>query len=180
MSALLSRIGELLPYSLTSFLDLTAKVVLLVALAALAALVLRRAAAATRHLVWLCALAATLLLPLVSQVIPSHLTAYWQTPMLSAAAPIEAVHPIHDIDDGNSTQTERNDSRADEPATEGVSDAPTTSTIPWGVITIGIYLTGASRHCDTDCFWTRRRPMFAATESGVSRRPRFQQPYLPI
>lgn len=61
-------------------LELIWKATLLVGVAGLAALVLRRASAATRHLVWLCCLSALVLLPLAALLTPA-----WQPSVEPAA-----------------------------------------------------------------------------------------------
>lgn len=61
-------------------LELAWKATLLVSVAGLGALALRRASAATRHLVWLCCLSALVLLPVAAVIIPT-----WR-PAIEAAA----------------------------------------------------------------------------------------------
>jgi beta-lactamase regulating signal transducer with metallopeptidase domain len=72
-------------------LDVLVKSVVLLLAAGLATLCLRRAAAATRHLVWLCALVALLLLPLLARVVPGIPVAGWA--WMVPATPTKAPAP---------------------------------------------------------------------------------------
>jgi beta-lactamase regulating signal transducer with metallopeptidase domain len=71
-------------------LDVAAKGLLVLAVAAAACALLRRRSAATRHLVWSTAMISLLLLPVLASLVPS-----WQMPLLPAswAAPVDAVRP---------------------------------------------------------------------------------------
>jgi beta-lactamase regulating signal transducer with metallopeptidase domain len=79
-------------------LDVLAKSVVLLLAAGLVTLFLRRSAAATRHLIWLCALVALLLLPVLSPVVPGIPVPglSWNVmppPLEDAASPIGPVLP---------------------------------------------------------------------------------------
>lgn len=74
-----------LPQPWLAVIDATAKATAVLAAAALAARALRRSSAATRHLVWTCALVAALVLPAVSLVLPR-----WEAPLLRVARPAAA------------------------------------------------------------------------------------------
>lgn len=71
-----------LPQPWLTVLDATAKATAVLTAAALAARALRRSSAATRHLVWTCALVAALVLPAASVVLPR-----WEAPLLRVARP---------------------------------------------------------------------------------------------
>jgi beta-lactamase regulating signal transducer with metallopeptidase domain len=70
-------------------LDVLMKSVVLLLAAGLAALCLRRAAAATRHLIWLCALVALLLLPVLARIVPGIPVSgwSWMVPAILTEAP---------------------------------------------------------------------------------------------
>jgi formylglycine-generating enzyme required for sulfatase activity/beta-lactamase regulating signal transducer with metallopeptidase domain len=68
-------------------LDAAAKSTTLLILALLAARLLRRASASTRHLLWLCSLAALLLLPILSACLPAwQILPIWRTPIAATPA----------------------------------------------------------------------------------------------
>lgn len=69
------------------FVETVLKVTLLLALAGLASLALRRSSAALRHLVWTLALSGALVVPGLTLVLPK-----WEVPLFRAAAPVATVH----------------------------------------------------------------------------------------
>jgi beta-lactamase regulating signal transducer with metallopeptidase domain/5-hydroxyisourate hydrolase-like protein (transthyretin family) len=71
------------------FLDAIVKATVLLGLAALAAVILRRASAAARHCLWLCALGGLILLPAISCVAPR-----FEIPVLAAALDAVEARPI--------------------------------------------------------------------------------------
>src|SRR5262245_55778898 len=73
----ITTIQSLVPEWLT-IVDAVAKATLLVGTAALGALLLRRASAASRHLVWTLALVSALLLPALSRPLPR-----WELPLVT-------------------------------------------------------------------------------------------------
>ena len=73
----------------TNLLDLLVRVSLLFAAAALLAYLLRRSSAATRHLVWTFALAASLALPVAAFLAPQ-----WEVPVLPADARLSDAEPL--------------------------------------------------------------------------------------
>lgn len=83
---------------LLPLLDAVAKATVLLAVAALLAATLRRSSAASRHLVWTCALLAALALPLLSLALPR-----WQMPLVTIAAP-QAVDATPVESDGDAAQ----------------------------------------------------------------------------
>src|SRR6185295_4143375 len=74
----ISTIQSLLPGSWLPIADAIAKATFLIGAGALGALVLRRASAASRHLVWTLALVSALLLPALSLALPK-----WQLPIVT-------------------------------------------------------------------------------------------------
>jgi beta-lactamase regulating signal transducer with metallopeptidase domain len=82
--------GGVWPRLLVALLDTGVKGLFLMAAAGLAAVALRRKAAAARHLVWMLALGGLLLLPVVSLLVPK-----WTLPLLPALeAPAPLVAPV--------------------------------------------------------------------------------------
>ena len=79
------------PTMLSLLLDLTLKGVLILVVAGLTTLLLRRASAALRHLVWSLALCALLLVPVLSALLPAwHLTALTEIPYLHTVTDVLA------------------------------------------------------------------------------------------
>jgi len=70
--------------------DLSIKSIIVLGLAWVIAMLLKKGSAATRHLVWLTAFSALLLLPLLSAVVPAHRIAVYQ----EAAAPNNVPKPV--------------------------------------------------------------------------------------
>ena len=75
-----------LPLSWLPLADAVVKASLMLLAAALTSLILRRASAALRHLVWTLALCSALLLPVVSLALPK-----WQLQLVTIASPAAAV-----------------------------------------------------------------------------------------
>ena len=75
-----------LPLSWLPLADAVVKASLILLAAALTSLILRRASAALRHLVWTLALCSVLLLPVVSLALPK-----WQLQLVTIASPAPAV-----------------------------------------------------------------------------------------
>ena len=69
-----------LPFGWLSLADVVAKTTVILLAAAIASLVLRRAPAALRHLVWTLALSSALVLPIASFALPK-----WQLPLVTIA-----------------------------------------------------------------------------------------------
>src|SRR3954467_9839130 len=73
----------------TSILDASIKSILVMALAAGLILAFRRASAATRHSIWFASLAALLLLPIFSLIVPA-----WQKPLWVLSTSVSPANEI--------------------------------------------------------------------------------------
>jgi len=84
-----------LPFGWLPLADVVAKTTVILLAAAVASLMLRRASAALRHLVWTLALSSALVLPIASFVLPK-----WQLSLLTiaATAPNQTIAVAHEPD----------------------------------------------------------------------------------
>ena len=83
-----------LPLGWLPLADVVAKTTVILLAAAVASVVLRRASAALRHLVWTLALSSALVLPIASFALPK-----WQLSLVTISAPAAAVEAAHDAGD---------------------------------------------------------------------------------
>ena len=126
--------------------DAVAKATVLLATAALLTTVLRRSSAATRHLVWTCALLATVALPVLSLALPR-----WQMPIVTIAAPPTSA-PAADQPDGEASQQmaglmrsrlERG-SEPSQPADGAAASPVSSSSMSWPTLLAWIWMAGAA------------------------------------
>jgi HEAT repeat protein/beta-lactamase regulating signal transducer with metallopeptidase domain len=91
-----------------TLIDLVGKTTLLLAGAGLLTALLRRSSAASRHLVWTCALMAALALPVLSLTLPR-----WNVPLVTLTAPQRALGPVAQpsADDASARMAETMQSR---------------------------------------------------------------------
>lgn len=165
MNKLMSGLVVLSGASLAVIVDASLKGMLLLALACVVVLLMRRASAANRHQVWLLAVVSLLLLPVLSGVLPGwRVLPQWvgpglpvtPRPSVSVAAPL---HPDPEelpairVSPGQAENSNSPDSRSNtpwqgEPAEAAVPEAlpPAQSiggkTIRWGPIVMGVWLAG--------------------------------------
>ena len=183
------------PLSWLPLADAVVKASLVLGAAALMSLILRRASAALRHLVWTLALCSALFLPVVSLALPK-----WQLRLVTIASPAPAVEtrtaaPAAEPAAASLAEAPRlgraGHTAGETAAPADVSRAPWLPRLSWQSALIGIWLLGAvailgriavglvavrfvSRRTQliTDAAWLPMA-MDIAEEMGVSRRLRF-------
>ncbi|HEV8480997.1 MAG TPA: hypothetical protein VGR66_09400, partial [Candidatus Eisenbacteria bacterium] len=92
LSALLAIVQSWIPTLVQALAAVAVKGTLVLALAALAALALRKSSSATRHAVWCAALTGMLLLPVLALAVPE-----WTLPILPAPKPDAPVLPARPV-----------------------------------------------------------------------------------
>jgi HEAT repeat protein/beta-lactamase regulating signal transducer with metallopeptidase domain len=129
--------------------DAIVKATVLLLLTALTALALRRAAAATRHLVWTIGLACALVLPACSMALPR-----WQLPIVSIATSADTpADRAGDLAESQPlpklrrpSEAPRADSQIAADTAPGAASEPASSSTPqitWGALLIAIWMAGA-------------------------------------
>src|SRR5688572_29347539 len=135
--------------SLSFVLDAVAKASLILAVAALAAVALRRASASARHFVWTLGLLSALVAPLLSVALPR-----WQVPLVTIAAPPADVvpdtaertrpGPSRSVDDSASSPLRRNAVQSTTPAAATPRPVATRTLPSWPILALIVWSAGAS------------------------------------
>lgn len=95
MNRMIWTFGGVLSASSLLLMDSAIKGTVLIALAAVVALLLRRDSAATRHLVWMMAFVALLVVPVLSATLPQwRVLPNWMSSPRPSVAAIESVSPL--------------------------------------------------------------------------------------
>lgn len=130
---------------LLPFADAIVKATILLAAAGLVTTALRRSSAASRHLVWTCALVGALALPLLSLALPR-----WQMPIVTITTPQHVGATPIEQDDATSrqmatTMRARLEGGREAPSEPGaaVADAGSMDAIAWPMLLAAIWLAGA-------------------------------------
>lgn len=118
-------------------LDVLIKSALLLLAAGLAALCLRRAAAATRHLIWLCALVALLLLPVLARIVPGIPVSGWS--WMVPAIQTEASAPPLSAEITEAAQQQAQAPAPPSPPPLGLQRPLSTTVAPPTGILLGVY-----------------------------------------